>query len=313
MRYFYLFVLVLFCLTVGWTEEGKESEKPADPVEILQAAADSWYDLEEQGVKYYSCFVKSPELIKNFKSRSPRAKVILDDVDYLMTWRPNRQITVKPTDFPAFFGIDAREDAQNYARQIQIQLNKTFKSINPIKNLLKVLKALGKTNAFEITMEKDKSLQKITLKEKKSGGRRGSGRRSPLRDRLRKRRNQPGDEEDTAGTGGGDSVTYIWVNKKNIIEKTETTNAQGKVVMKVKAKVYKKMWNISKLDITKYDDQERFEDRVIVLASYVNPKQVMLPSRLKLSIYDKKGKLVDRRDEVNPIGITFSKHDVEVK
>ncbi|MCK4909880.1 MAG: hypothetical protein KAS70_08270, partial [Planctomycetes bacterium] len=82
---------------------------------------------------------------------------------------------------------------------------------------------------------------------------------------------------------------------------------------KVKAKVYKKMWNISKLDITKYDDQERFEDRVIVLASYVNPKQVMLPSRLKLSIYDKKGKLFDRRDEVNPIGITFSKHDVEVK
>ncbi|MEK7448443.1 MAG: hypothetical protein AAB019_03055 [Planctomycetota bacterium] len=309
MRSLYVFVLLFVLLTVSWGEEKKE-EPADDPITILKEVAESWYDLDEQGLNRYTSLVTCSDVAKTLETRG---RVIIEQAKYEMVYEPGKPLKVRVIDIPNYFGSEARDDANTYARLMEGELVKFFKSVNPINDLLELLGKVEQSNRFEVTMEKDKSLDKIILKEKKTAPPKGG----PLKRRLGRNRDENKDEaeeknDQDAGSDEEGSI-YIWVNKDKIIEKAEVVNQDGKIVMVVKAAKYKKLWNLSSLEVTKYDRKGDFDERARINLLYTYVQNMMLPASLTLSRHDKEGKLLERRGEVNPLIVKFSKHEVELK
>ncbi len=98
-----------------------------------------------------------------------------------------------------------------------------------------------------------------------------------------------------------------------MIDKAEITNSQGKSVISIKPQRYKKCWAIRELDITKYDKDDCFDERILTQITYVYPQNIMLPASIVSHLVDKKGVPIERRNEANPVSFNFADYEVEIK
>ncbi|MBI4711763.1 MAG: hypothetical protein HY762_00390 [Planctomycetes bacterium] len=110
-----------------------------------------------------------------------------------------------------------------------------------------------------------------------------------------------------------DSIV-ICINKEYQLTKFEVSDNQDRMIATILPIKHrdKKLWNISKLDITKQDKKGEFIERTIITYMYEYTKGIMLPKLITLNVVDKGGKLVARRNEPNPINVQFTKYEVEV-
>ncbi|MBI4834733.1 MAG: hypothetical protein HY811_07955 [Planctomycetes bacterium] len=301
MRYF-IIGLCLAGLMAGLTiraEDGAKEDKEETAGEILQKCADSYYDLTKEELRRYTCFIKSPEIVKSVNLRS---KVILDNVDYELAWEPNKPVTVKPREIPPYFGEDGREDTRICAQLMELAMRQLFQAANPVNEVVKALNSLSDEDKYEMVLSKDlRNLNKVEAIPKKKEK---SEKKTPrLRDRSKKETEEKNPFESLA----------IWINKDYQITKFELRTEKEKLIGTITPQKYNKLWGIKQLDITKADNEDNFLDRITIDFTYTYQDKFMLFSSMKFTMLDSKGKVLERRNEVNPISVTFSQYEIEKK
>jgi len=293
--------------------ENQSGENPA--LEQLAKCADTFYTNEKAGISRLACFVQAPEI---FKSQQYRSRYILEKVDYEMIWEPDKALIVKPRDIPAYFGRDARIEAELYAKGIAAQLQEMSKITGPVAEIIRQISALRKTERYEIKSAAEGKLQKIELTARKA-------------DRPKRRPGRAADGGQAENTDAekpetAPADTTIWLNAANQITRFEIIGAKEKLAGVLTPVKYNKVWNIKQLDITSYkisrpEKKESesdpallfdFKDRVKVEITYAYPAdKAMVASNILIIRLDKDGKTLVRRNEVNPINVIFTKHEVE--
>jgi len=311
----------LFCLYGA--DEDKSSSPAKVALEQLDKCADTFYTQEKAKVTRISCFVQAPEI---FKSQEYRSRYILEKVDYEMIWEQDKSLTVKPRDIPAYFGWEAKSEAELYAKAMAAQLQEFFKFTDPVNEVIKQVNTLQKTERYEITSTPNGKLQKIELTIKDSE-----------KARRRHRKTDRSNEEDSPKEEKLPDNITVWINADNQMARLEILGYKEKIVGVLTPVKYNKMWNVSQMDITTYkvtrpekparsDDRSggedsnetlpppsfSFKDRTKVAFTYVHPiEKVMVISNLQIMRLDKDGKMLVRRNEPNPVNVVFTKHEVE--
>jgi len=288
MRYQWIAGWLLLMVVLPMILFSEEEEKPKEPIDILKKSVKTWYDLETEGVARYACFIECWDAIKFLDLRT---KVMCEEVDYELIWEADKPIKVKPRNIPDYFGREAKEDTQTYAQFMETTLKEFFRVTSPVKEISKIL---DKLEGFEISAEDDKEETRIKLNRKKTPP------------DTKRRRPRQADKDEGIGN------ISIWINKDYQMTKMEMTHNKEKITALIKSIKYGKLWNISQLDVTTYDDDDNFKERVQIQFTYTYPKKVMLPSKLKITALDKDGKVRERRNEPNPITVNLEKYEVEV-
>ncbi|MEW6025669.1 MAG: hypothetical protein AB1599_00030 [Planctomycetota bacterium] len=302
---------------------GEGQPTPAEiALEQLQKCADSFYTQQKAKVTRIACFVQAPEI---FKVQQYRSRYILEKVDYEMIWEEDKPITVKPRDIPPYFGWEAKAEAELYAKAMAAQLQEFSKITNMVQEIIRQITVLQKTERYEIKSSAEGKLQKIELFLKDS--------EKPKRPRSnRKGRGAREEDKDVGGRDSlPDSIT-LWLNVDFQITRLEILGAKEKVAGTVMPVKYNKMWNIGQMDVTTYkvkwpekdapseDDSSKplppssfdFKERTRVAFTYAHPvDKVMAVSNLQITKLDSEGKTLARRNEPNPVNVSFTKHEVE--
>lgn len=296
---------------------GADEDKPLSPAEValaqLNKCADTFYTQEKAKVTRIACFVQAPEI---FKSQEYRSRYILEKVDYEMIWEQDKSLTVKPRDIPAYFGWEAKSESELYAKVMAAQLQEFFKFTDPVNEVIKQVNTLQKTERYEIISTPDGKLQKIELTVKNAE-----------KARRRHRKTDRSKEEDSSKEGKLPDNITVWLNADNQITRLEILGYKEKFVGVLTPVKYNKLWNVGQLDVTTYkvtwpekeDSSETvpppsfgFKERAKMAFTYAHPvEKVMVISNLQITRLDKDGKALVRRNEPNPVNITFTKHEVE--
>ena len=296
---------------------GENENKSPSPSEValeqLNKCADTFYTQEKAKVTRISCFVQAPEI---FKAQEYRSRYILEKVDYEMIWEQDKSLTVKPRDIPPYFGWEAKGEAEVYAKVMAAQLQEFLKFTDPVSEVIKQVKTLQKTECYDITSAPDGKLQKIELNIKDAE-----------KARRRHRKTDRSKEEDSLKEEKLPDNITVWLNADYQITRLESLDYKEKIVGVLTPVKYSKMWNVGQLDITTYkvtrtekeDSGETvpppslaFKERTKMAFTYANPiEKVMAILNLQITRLDKDGKTLVRRNEPNPVNITFTKHEVE--
>ena len=277
-------------------KDKKSGEELLSPVEILTKTVESYYDLEDHGLKRAVCFVKSPEFIKSLDAGMRR---IVEPVKYEAIIEPGEDIKVKARQIPPNYGLDARDSIEEYEKQLARQLTQINYLIN---SPIELIKFILKDPSFNLTTEADGKLTKITVARKEMPPQR--------RSRRGARQERSGPAESVKALPEN---MVIWVTKDCIVDKMELVDKQGKSILDIKSHRYQKYWTIKQLDIVKYDEEGRLDERTYLDIAHGYPQTMMLPTCIKLSLLDEAGHLIERRNEVNPVSVNFSDYEVEIK
>ncbi len=105
----------------------------------------------------------------------------------------------------------------------------------------------------------------------------------------------------------------LWIDKAGTVKKFKHHGAKGKADAVIQPVKHHGKWGIKQLDLTQYDDEGRFDKRTLLTITHTYPKNVMLPSKITIRDLDKFGKLLKRRNEVNPLTLTFRKYELEMR
>jgi len=318
-----LFAVVCFIVpTVLMVAEEKETKEDS-PAETLKKAAEAFYDIKEQGVLRYACFVNIPGFEKTVNLRT---KVILESVNYELIWEPDKPIKVKPRDIPAYFKDEGTEDAHKYAAAMEVILKELFKTIGPVNEIANMAKSID-SSKYNIVSSKDKDITKLEITpvkqpEPASERRPPRPRRGPPRERK-----EPGDKEEPEERPRNipelkekDAMVFksliIWVNKYSQITKFETVSDKEKTSGTVTSQKYSRqrndnLWGIKQLELVKKDNKDAFLEKLTVSYVYTYQDNIMLPSAIVLTRLDEDNKVLSRRNEPNPLTINFSKYELE--
>ncbi|MFH1022464.1 MAG: hypothetical protein V1809_03680 [Planctomycetota bacterium] len=260
-----------------------------DPFETLQEAVANRYDLDEAGLKRAAAYVESPELVKTLDAAA-RNHIVRTKFEAVI--EPPFDFSVETRAIPNDFGPFARAGMEGYRGQLEILLRDISKATTLLPNLLRT-NVLKTRYAGTVKTEKDRTV--IRLEKKKSDDR-------PSR-RGRKTQ-RPADDYDT--------IT-VTLGKDRLLETVELGNTSGRTVIRTECQKIDKMWDFRQVDVAKYDDRERFDERMVLVVNRVNAGGIALPASFVVTRLDEKGSPLIRRNEPNPVTLRLKDHQVEVK
>ena len=332
------FIGTFFCCC-AWTSAFCADPKPA--AEILLEIADSYYDYEEAGLNRVSCYVKSPEILAGLDYSSRKA---IGNTKYETVIVPGKSVEVIIQDVPNLRGPDMRGPMLVFGKKMERWLNELMGHLDTFPNSIHPKKDL---DGYDIQWIEGEEGKKMTLKrvsqvmgadknERRDRGGMG-GKEAMMRNKMEKlRQNVQKNFNNGRGRGpklaiGAQDAGRVQISDVEVNIKFEGDNLEihldrsGQISMllmekddqrqevRIKTKKAGKQWLLESLDDAKFDAQDRLIERNLIRYSYVSKSGIPVISKITLKSLDAKGKLIDRRDDPNPVSVELSSHMVEVR
>ncbi|MBN2711217.1 MAG: hypothetical protein JXR97_02145 [Planctomycetes bacterium] len=266
----------------------RSEEKEA--LTVIKAIGESYYDLGEAGLRRAQCYVSSKE-IQDTLDVAARNVIRLTKFEAIL--EPGGKFEVKPRDISPRNGPAVRAGIHLYAAMLQKYIAEVDRILKFIPNIMKP-KLLD--SVFDVSYEKagdeswivleSKRKEKVTLPPKENGG-------EPVVDLK------------------AAEAYAITLDKKGMLSKIRKISKDGTEETNLKLQVKDGKWAIKEMDYSKFDKQERLMERTIIQVKFTTKSGLMLPAKITLKAVDKKGKAIDRRDEPNPLTMTFTDYEIE--
>jgi len=315
----YLLISLLFCSFLS-------AETP--PQEVLKDIYESYYDYDEVGLNRVSCLVKSPEIFEKFDSK---AKKNLSKIKIEAVMVPGKTIDIRPHETvnlkrggPEMMAAQTfSSKTERWLTQIFDHLESVPEYINP-ENLsqYKFSWVEGEEGKImKLTMEeaeqnnvKDQPLKKEKEKERLKGApQKGKAKNKGKNKKVVNVKNNPMPFQQKKANQGPKGNMEIQLTSSGYLHKIIFEKGEESEDIRIKTKKSGKKWLIEDFDVAKFDDQKRLIERNLIRYNYITRSGVVVPQKVTLKALDSKGRLVDRREEANPVTIIFSGHQVEVR
>lgn len=332
-----LSLLCALCFS-GWVGTLLSAEKPA-AADVLLEIAESYYDYDLAGLNRISCYVKSPEILAGLDYSARKA---VGGTKYETVIVPGKSIEVKMQDVSSKHGPDVRGSMLAFSKKMERWLNTlmthlvTFpKAIHPKKDL----------DGYDIQWIEGEEGKKMTLKrvskvmgaEQNDNKPRGS--QGPMRSQMKnvrkniqknfqkskKRGARVAAIAKQAGAGQiqipdaevnidlhGDSLE-VHLDRSGKISMLLIEKDDQRQEVRVKTKSLGKRWVLEHLDSATFDDQDRLIERNLIRYNYTSKSGIPVVRKITLNSVDAKGKLIDRRDDPNPVSVELSSHMVDIR
>lgn len=315
----------------------KKAEKNSDRFEeadqLLLKISKSYYSVEDSGLRHASCYVKSQNIIDSLGNAMSKA---LRTSQLEAVFEPGKRITVKAVRKPTGIAPEMHFAIETYVRKQEAVLNDVQKRLALLPMLIGHERL---TKKFNLNMEEDGKNRLIVLTAKDTveagdGQEEINEKERSLREqraaewtkRRAKRREEAAEREPQPRVENNDAVSQklpidvakakkivITVSANDQLTQIDVAYPETRDVLKIDVQVKDDKWLIRKLDIASYDKQNRLDERDVTEIKYTTKKGLLLMSKIVLKLADKKGKPIQRRDQVNPVEIDFSKYEVDKK
>jgi hypothetical protein len=313
-------ILALACVLLStlWAEEEAKT--------TLINLAESCYNHESAGLNRASCMIESSDIANALDAGSKR---LVNSMDFEAIFTADHKVEVKAKNIPNRLGPEGVMGAKMFTVKVEVWLNKMLKYLDDLPKTIHPEQGLKN---YEIQWEEGREGRVIKLfknaESKKDQHPRHEDRmQGPMAKKMQelmKERNMRDQRREEMMTNlKKDSIIpeveldgvnmEIHLSSSGQLEEFISPSGSDLQKIRIKTKKIGKQWLIEDLDVALFDDQNRLKERNLIRYNYTQRSGVYLPLNITMKALDAKGKLLDRRDDPNPLTINFSKHLVEVR